>query len=55
MDRFGDLLRMRATRAIGIGEDDDVPILEELRQSRIPFGRGTLGSRRGTKPLLARL
>ena len=31
MDCFGDLLRMRATRSIGIGQDHDVPILEERR------------------------
>ena len=46
MDRLGDLLRMRATRPIGVGQDYDVPILEILRQRRIPFGRGALGSRR---------
>ena len=47
MDRLGDLLRVRATRSIGVRQDHDVPVLEVLRQSGIPFGRGALGGRRG--------
>ena len=47
MDRFRDLLRMRATRTIGIGQDHNMPILEVQRQRGIPLGRCTLGSRRG--------
>ena len=37
MDRFGDLLRMRATRSIGIGQDHDVPILEDTASVRNPI------------------
>src|SRR6476661_5046481 len=47
MDRFGDLLRMRATRSIGIRQDHNMPVGEVLRQSGIPFGRSALGCSRG--------
>src|SRR5262245_24868400 len=54
MDRYADSLRMRATRSIGIRQDYDVAILEERRQSGIPFGSGALGSRRSHEPDLGK-